>query len=353
MKILRRHIASTLLRSILLVGLVLLALDAFIIFSDQFDNLGEGDFNLWQAAIYTLMVLPQQFYAFVPIVILLGSLMGLGQLASQSELIVMRAAGVSVGRIAWWQVRGLWLLILVIVLLGETLAPIAQNKANMRRTELRSGGQMVQTQRGIWLRDKNEYVHIERARPGENLQGITRYQFNQYHRLDKVSYAKTAKRSGHHWLLQDIKTTLFLPDRVTSETRDKEEWRVRFSPEVLSSAMLEPDAMTIVQLWRYIRESKRNGMQVAQHEFWFWQRLFQPFTLAVMLLLATPFIFGPLRSSSMGLRVVSGLLLGFLFYLLNQFLGPFSVVYQWPAAFIAALPTVLFGLIGIVVVKRL
>ena len=65
-----------------------------------------------------------------------------------------------------------------------------------------------------------------------------------------------------------------------------------------------------------------------------------------MMLLAIPFIFGPLREVSMGVRMVSGVAVGFCFYLLNQFFGPISLVYQFSPILAALLPTLVFAGVG-------
>jgi lipopolysaccharide export system permease protein len=72
----------------------------------------------------------------------------------------------------------------------------------------------------------------------------------------------------------------------------------------------------------------------------------QPFATLVMIFLAIPFIFGPLRSVSMGLRIMAGVIVGFGFYILNQFLGPMSQVYQIPAVVAALVPTMVFAMLG-------
>jgi lipopolysaccharide export system permease protein len=72
-----------------------------------------------------------------------------------------------------------------------------------------------------------------------------------------------------------------------------------------------------------------------------------------MILLALPFVFGQLRSSTMGFRMFIWVMVGFVFYVLNQFVGPMSIVYQIPPALAAILPTLVFAFLGGVLLAKI
>ena len=71
-----------------------------------------------------------------------------------------------------------------------------------------------------------------------------------------------------------------------------------------------------------------------------------------MVFLVIPCIFGPLRSATLGLRMIVAVAMGFGFYILNSFFGPMSIVYQFPPFLAATLPSLLFLCAGIILVKR-
>ena len=68
----------------------------------------------------------------------------------------------------------------------------------------------------------------------------------------------------------------------------------------------------------------------------------QPLTIAVMLLVALSFIFGPLRSVSMGARIIMGVVTGLVFHLSNEIFGPIVMVYNIPAMLGAVMPSAIF-----------
>jgi len=175
-----------------------------------------------------------------------------------------------------------------------------------------------------------------------HLTGVTTYDFNQQHQLVKASTAKTAFFRGHRWVLNDVKATQIFSDHTVSTTSPHELWNVHINPSLLSVSDDEPQNMSLIKLGAYINYLKRNGLQATRYQMNFWKRIFQPLATAVMIFLAIPFVFGSLRSVTMGVRVLTGVTIGFFFYILNQFFAPISLLYQVPPLIGASLPTLLF-----------
>lgn len=74
--------------------------------------------------------------------------------------------------------------------------------------------------------------------------------------------------------------------------------------------------------------------------------------MLVMLLLALSTIFGPLRSMNMSSRILSGIALGFGYYVLNQIVAPFSLVYGVPPIIGASFATMVFAALAIYLLRR-
>ena len=160
MSVLDRYIVRAILGAVLLVMLVLLVLGALFMFIDQQDEIGAGRYTELGALWYTLLNLPQLAYELLPIAALIGGLLGLGGLARGSELIVIRAAGVSVARLASIALLAGLLLILFELLLGEFLAPPLQQaareqKAFSKLTSVSFGGGS-----GAWVRDGDLILNV-------------------------------------------------------------------------------------------------------------------------------------------------------------------------------------------------
>ena len=347
MKILSRYLISTVIQDTLLVLLVLLGLQLFIQLVSELQDIGTRNYGLWQALVYVPLLLPDKLYQFFPMAALVGTLMGLGRLANHNELTVMRTSGVSKTKIMWIVIKAALLMLIVIVLIGEGIAPRANYLADRYKTTALNGNKIfINHQNNIWVKEgENNFFHIGSILKNGNLQNITFYQFTSPGNLATASYAKYAHFAHKHWIFSDIQQTIFQPKGVTRQTLVSDSWPLHESPHLIGlTATANEQSLPI--LFRYIQYRKHGGLNVSFYQFTFWQRLLQPFSVIVMICLAVPFIFGPLRSATMGLRILTGICCGFIFYILNEMFGPMSMVYQIPPILAAAIPTLLFAAIG-------
>jgi len=354
MRILYRHINYYILHSVMIVFFVLLGIQSFVVFAEQLKDIGKGNFDLLHVMLMVPLMLPSEVYQFFPIAALLGSVVGLGRLASASELIVMRASGLSIWQVLYAVLQSAVILTLLILLPGEMLAPKARDIALNFKTNAITKGQMLTTTSGTWVRDGNHFLHINKVIGPTIWYGIMHYKFGENNQLQLASVAKRGEYKGHYWIFYDVNQTQFLAGRTKSTHFDQQNTHLNINPKLLHLSELDPGQQSLKKLYRYIEFRKASGLGVGDYAFAFWQRLFQPFTTIVMILLAIPFVFGPLRSVAMGKRIVAGVMVGVSFYLLNRFFSPLSMVYQIPPFVAAALPILAFAMLGtlMIIYKR-
>jgi lipopolysaccharide export system permease protein len=121
--ILGNYIVRTILGYTALVMLVLLALGALFLFIGQQDDIGTGGYTATQALLFVALNLPSYLFQLLPVGALIGALLGLGNLARGSELVVMRASGVTIARFCVWLGVAGFILAVLMVALGEFVAP--------------------------------------------------------------------------------------------------------------------------------------------------------------------------------------------------------------------------------------
>ncbi|GJM07484.1 MAG: LPS export ABC transporter permease LptG [marine bacterium B5-7] len=351
MRILSRYLGSTILKTIALVTVMLLGLEMFILFMGEIGDIGNGHYHLLQALHYTLLMLPQSIYHLFPMAALLGTLLGLGSLATHHELVVMRAAGVSIGQITRTVIMLALVSVIALGAIGEGFGPNLAREAAQHKAEAMSSGQALQTLQGTWVRNGKEYVRIHRVLPGQHLDGVTIYRFDHDRLMQSISAAR-AVYVDKAWQLQNVQVSHLDADHVKVTHVARMPWSIHLTPKMLVTDNLSPNQMSLHRLHRTMRYRASSGLRTGQYQFEFWQRILQPLATAVMMLLALPFIFGPLRSTTMGLRIISGVMVGFGFYILNQFFGPISMVYQLPPFIAACLPTLLFAALGLWLLRR-
>ena len=353
MKILTRYIWKTLGVTIALSMFLVFGLELIFSLVNELRYVGKGDYTIWHVLMFNLLSMPQNIYQMFPMAALVGTLLGLGGLASNSELVVMRSAGVSVKHIIVMVLKLALILSILAWVLGEWVAPITDKWAQNQRAFALSGGQTLKTEHGIWLRDGPNFVNIRSADVGGHLEGIVRYEFNQNHEMTKSSEASYADYINDLWVLKDVKVSIFEGDRVLQEHYDQLEWRSHIAPNILRIIGTKYlDELSLVGLWQTIHYRKLNNLEYKPYQLALWQKVVQPLTIVMMMFLAIPFVFGPLRSSSKGFKLVVGIMVGFTFFIFDRLFGPLTLVYQIHPIVGAFFPTVLFFSLGLYALRR-
>lgn len=353
MRILSRYIYSHVIMSTLMVVFVLVGIESFMEFVGQLSDIGVGNYGVWEALMVVPLQLPSNLYQLFPMAGFLGSLIGLGRLASTSQLIVMRAAGVSILQISWSVIKAAILMIIVVTVIGEWIAPHWLNHAMQLKTIAMKKHNEVNQLEGVWLHKDNSYINIGLVTRNSKMVNITRFDFDDQDRLKRVALSHLGKRVNGKWQLYNVKETIFGPKHTSLKTIASEPLGIAFEPKLLKQVKEDVDEESLFILFHNILYREKTGLVSTQYQYAFWKRLIQPITTIVMICLGIPFIFGSLRSSSMGFRVMTGVIIGFGFYMLNQFFGPITLVYQFPPLLAATLPTVLFLIAYVILFRRI
>jgi lipopolysaccharide export system permease protein len=346
-----RYIGMSVLVAILAVLGIILGLASLFAFIDEMGDLSDT-YSVLDASYFVLLTAPRRLYEMLPMAALIGCLIGLGSLASSSELTIMRAAGVSIGRIVWAVMKPMLVLMLVGLLIGEYIAPVTENKGQAERSLAQGGGEAQSSKRGMWHRQGDEYVHINSVQPNGLLLGVTRYRFDAERKIITSSFARRATYSTDHWQLNDVTTTHFRGDHTEVIKAPEERWDVSVTPELLNTVVLAPESLSITGLWDYIHYLADQGLNNARYWLAFWGKVLQPVVTAALVLMAISFIFGPLRSVTLGQRVFTGVLVGFTFKIAQDLLGPSSQVFGFPPLLAVLLPAGICALAGVWLLRR-
>lgn len=351
------YIARHIFSSVLLVLMVLVGLFAFFTFIEEVKDIGKANYDIWSAIQYVGLTLPLFIYELFPSAALLGGLLGLGTLANHHELTVIRASGVSTLRLAWSVTQIGLLLTIVVMLIGETLAPLGERTAdNLRKAAQTQGNgqqRIFQTRYGFWARDGNAFVNIRTILPDGGFGDITLYEFSAPHQLSKHTLARRAYYNlAGFWELQDVRQTTFSHDRVQQKHLPRLQWQAILNPDLIKTVVVQPHKLSSWGLYQYINYLRQSEQRTTQYELAFWNRISYPLVSLTMLLLAMPLVFGSMRSVSIGQRIVMGALLGIGFYMLNQTVGNVGLVYELSPLLSAFAPALIFLLLALGLMRR-
>ncbi len=348
MRILDGYIGRTVASHIGAVMLVLLAIYFFSNFVSEMGDVGEGDYTVADALLFTLKLIPLYTYQLFPLVALIGTMLGLGALANTSELTVMRAAGVSVRRVVLAVLKVGLLLVVAVTLIGELIAPRLEMDAQTQRARALGKNISLNAEDGLWARDDGSFVNIERLLAGGRASRVRIYRFDEDHSLRETIFARKGHYEGGAWQLEQVIRSRVSPEGVASQRMKTLRWESSLRPDVIDVVAIAPENLSAADLWDYLRYMRANGLEDKRYNLAFWIRIMTPFATAGMILLAVPFVFGSMRTVSIGQRIMVGALLGIGFYLFNAIFNRVGVVYSIPPIMAASLPTlVVYALWGL------
>lgn len=323
-----------------LVALALLSIYSFVTFVADLGDTGSGGFGLLQLVEYTLLMTPTSLYILMPIVALLGTLLGLGQLARQSELTAMRAAGVSLRRMGLAVLFAGAVLGVLTLLLGDWLAPGGQSLASALRSGDRGQAAIATS---VWLRNGPNMIRIGRVLSENDVQDVDIYRLGDDGALTASLTAQKGHFTGDHWQLLDVRQTQFTDTRTVVTQLPTLDVGGALDPGLLHLLILQADNLSFRGLSRLIDYLHSNHLDAANYELLYWRKLVEPLTVMAMMVFAIPFVLGRLRDSGAGQRLLIGVLIGIVFYVLNKVSLSYGKIYQLPAPIAAGTPTLLLG----------
>lgn len=344
-------VARTVVVTVLLTWTVLVGLDAVLAAVDEVGNMGQGNYGFVSVLTYVAYTLPRRAYTMFPTAAVIGTLMGLGQLAATSELTALRALGVSRRRLSVSVAAPLALLTLLMMFSGETLGPAAQRSADAMKAAARSSDMIVARYSGLWAREGNTFLNArdgrERSDDGEawlELDDVRMFEFDDEGRLESIAQVGQAEHRSGGWLLRDVRRVTF-EERSVAEVRvDEERWESQLDAAALAASAggaFRPRYMSTRELAEGIDYRHRNGLDASEFEEHYWGRWYYPVNVLALCLAAMPFAFGSLRSGGLGRRLFIGVVFALGFWLLQNQVAKLAAVYGFDYRIAYAVPPLL------------
>jgi len=340
MSLLSSYLMRAILTSTVLVMLVLLALAGLFEFISQLEDT-QGNYGVPQALLYAALRLPQLSFEMLPIAALIGSLLGLGSLANNSELVVMRTAGLSIRRLAGMvAISGVVLMVFTGVI-GEYIGPPLDYFARTMRDE----GRYEQEDRDIgnaaWVKDGPVILHLERINPEFEFGALYMFRFNEDNSLKSIARAENSGiDDSDNWILENFRETQFRDDGVQVVESSVEVESFNVNGELLGITLVKPVSLSARGLMSYIGYLRRNELSAERYEMELWSRISKTVTVVIMPVLALAFVFGSLRSSGSGSRLLIGVLLGLAYFLASEMIANSGQVFNLNPAIVTWLPSI-------------
>ncbi len=352
MRILRAYFFRNICAATGLVLAVLLSLGGFIELVTQLDDIGEGDYGLAAVLLYVLMKLPNIAFFMLPITVLLGALLGLGSLASRSEIVALRAAGVSNADLARTVLVTGVILGVFTLTLGEYIAPPLERFARQYRAVAKFGPAGLDTGQSAWIRSGDLIVNIQRPSAEDPKGGVYLFRVGPGRLLGLGRADSVQPDDQGSWAVRGFQGSRFTADAIVAGAQLEALDVAGLDPDLLGLTVVRPETLDGRALWAYVSYLKRNGLEAASYEVAFWARIASSFAVAVMCVLAVPFAAGYLRRSGTGARLLTGLGIGLAYFLLSRALSDSGEVWNLNPFVVAWLPTTLLTVCTLVVLRR-
>ena len=326
------HIAKHIWAAVAVVLLVILGLDLMTALGSELDALGQGA-SFKQVLTYIALTVPRRVYEFMPLAVLVGCLVGLGILANNSELTVMRAAGISLRRIVWSVMQSVALFVVTAAILGEYVAPVSQQMAEIEQAEYKGAA----STKGFWLREGDDYIFVRSVMSDGVLQGVSRYRFDD-NNWKQTLVADKGVYEDQQWTLQQIRQVGLEGQNIVEKEQQTIPWSVSLKPNLLSILSMDPKHLAVEDLMQYSQYLDQSGLDSAPYELAFWKKMLQPLATLALVFLAISFVFGSTRLVTLGQRVLVGVLVGLAFNYAQEVLAPASSVFGFTPLLAYLLP---------------
>jgi len=336
--------------SMLLVMAIVLSLDFLFAFIAEMDEL-KNDYQSLEALMFVITTLPRRIYDYLPLGAFMGCLVGLGAMAKNSELVVMRAAGVSTGRIVYAAMKPAFLVVVIGLLLGELVAPYAEKIAQSRKAVSQGAESNDASHSGLWHKEGDVFMHFNAVEPNGVLHGVLLQYYSEDKKLQRSLFAGRALFQRGHWQLENVLETRFDGDRTYVDKYPVLPWETELTPSLLAVLIVKADNLSISGLLSYADYLKQQELSSSEYMMSFWKKLLQPVSTLMLVLVAISFVFGPLRSVTMGFRVFSGVVVGLLFKYAQDLLGPSSLVFGFNPLYATLIPIVICFVVGVVLLR--
>lgn len=353
MSLLERYIAVAAFRALVLVSAGMTSLFSLLEFVDQLHDVGQGQYRLIDALFYVLLTAPGRLVQLMPASMLLACLFALGALATHGELTAMRAGGLSPGRIVGSVFKLGGAIVIALFLLAEFVIPAAQQLAQGQRASRLSSAGAVRSGNSFWAEGERQYLNVRQFAAGNIPSDIYLYEFAASGELQTLIQADHAEvRPDGTWLLEGVSRKQFSGNRIETDRLTNLPWRPFLRPRQASLLTLPPESMQPVELFQYVRELERRHQPVARYAQELWAKIDLPLAMAAMIMIAAPFVFGPMRTQSIGQHMMIGAMIGIVFSLVQQITIYLGQLFNVSPALTATLPSLVLMALALYLFRR-
>jgi lipopolysaccharide export system permease protein len=336
-----RYLNTEFFINIALVAIGLVFLFAFFDFLQEIGNLNSGKYDLAKIIVFITLSMPGHLYEIIPLACLIGSMFTIGQLSSNSEIVVMRTSGMSIFKIASSLLFVSILFSFITFFVGNLITPVSEKNAQQIRINSTDGTVSTDFRSGVWMKDGNNFVNIENVLPDASLKDIHIYEFDKNFSLRSIVDAENGKYSNGLWELENIQQSFIKEDGFEVTSIPSGTWKSMIKPEMMNVLLISPDRMSIFDLNDFINYLEKNNQKTSRYEVSFWEKIIQPAMPIIMIMFAVPFGFFQERSGGKYLKMFLGIIFGIIYQIMNSMFRHIGILNDWEPLATAIIPSLI------------
>ncbi|MBK4765162.1 MAG: LPS export ABC transporter permease LptG [Pantoea sp. Brub] len=346
-----RYINYNILNAVLFVLFILISLSSIINFADQCRHIRQEEYDIIDACYYTIFSIPKNIELFFPMIVLLGAVLGLSLLDKHNELLAMQIAGFSNLQITISVVKTAVPLIFISIIIGELIIPTSEKIAHNHRTDKLYHNNIKSIQnKGLWLKDANNFINIKHIKNDNNISEISIYCIQDQYRLKSISYIDNAIWNPNKkiWISSNTYKSIFNNfDQIINTKTKNEVFKTNLTPNQIKVSKYNPKELSILMLYDYIKYLNQSGQISTIYQLNMYRKILIPFSIIVMLIMATLFMLGPLKNANINIRAITSISFSCIYYILEKILDSISLISSFSPIISAILPILIFFLICI------
>jgi lipopolysaccharide export system permease protein len=351
MKIITRYIAREFSKNF---ALGIAALTVVFLIVEFFERINaflynKASFPLMGA--YFFNKLPFFTYLAAPAAILLASIVTLGLMSRNNEIIAMKSGGISLWSITSPILKVVLIIYLILLGMNEYILPSTNQKAREIQDWIILKKKPIDTfkQSQLWIHSNNAIYNIQLYHPErDSMEGITIYRFNiifqMYERID----ARSAQWKDNRWIFSDVSVTRMKPGGAP-ERKNYPELTIPLpeSPSDFRIAEKNPDEMNFRELRKYVNKVEQDGYNASKYECAMHANISFPFIGVIMAFIGVPLALRKERGAAIAMGFAFSILISFACWVAFSFCLELGKAGTLPPFLAAWLSNIIFALVGV------
>jgi len=350
MKTFSRYVLRVFFVQFLLLLLSFTALlQVFDLLSNSIDVLKRSEGNYTGLVLYTLFRLPEIASFLTPFVVLMATLMTLGKLERDNEILAFKASGAPYNSVLLSFLPAVFLVGVAHFLLADQVVPRAINAMVAR--DIYVDRAQSDENSSAFIQDGRSVVEVGIVdKFGAHLKDLHIYSRGDNGILTTLLTAAEAQyhTKTHHWTLKGVWTTTLVPDHPSqAEYAPQRDWDTVLTPAEFSNLIELPQAMSLAKIWSFARSADIGVRPTYFYEAWLHKRVALPVSSILMILLAAPVahsVYRRDRGVAAGMAIGFGL--GFLYFVADGLVMSLGETGAVPPVVAAWMPILVFASVG-------